>query len=80
MVSVDTAYGGFSLSDSNIRIESELDIQSYLQDLNYALDVYIKIRVELLAKFGNHTVFIMSFHYAEKPFNESEFPYLKKGC
>lgn len=159
MVSVDTVLGGFTLSDSNIRIESELDIQSYLQDLNYALDhgasisfqidrvvddnrdirhtnrftvadmfpnedpttvlklelrklkvenylrtvkdtkfknrsemrefgktypdkgdVYIKIRVELLAKFGNHTVFIMSFHYAEKPFNESEFPYLKKGC
>lgn len=38
MVSIDTVFGGFILSDSNIRIESELDIQSYLQDLNYALD------------------------------------------
>jgi len=38
MVSIDTVLGGFILSDSNIRIESELDIQSYLQDLNYALD------------------------------------------
>ena len=38
MVSVDTITGGFTLSDFNIRIESELDIQSYLQNLNYALD------------------------------------------
>ena len=159
MVSVDTiVQEEFTLTDINIRIESELDIQSYLQNLNYALDhgalisfqknrvvddnrdvkhtnqytvsdlfpnedpktalkrelrkltvenyirtvkdtrfmnksemrefgktypdkgdVYIKIRVELLTAFGNHTLFIMSFHYAERPFTDSEFPYLKKG-
>lgn len=146
------------MTDEKIRIESELEIQSYIQDLNYALNhgavinfqidrivddnrdikhtnkytvtdlfpnedpktalkrelrdlkaenyiktvkdtrfinksemrefgksypdkgyVYIKIRVELLAAHGNHTVFIMSFHYAEKPFTVSDFPYLKKG-
>ena len=39
MVSVDTTIQeGLTLPDTNIRIESELDIQSYLQDLNYALD------------------------------------------
>ncbi len=159
MVSVDTIVREvFTLTDTKIRIESELDIQSYLQNLNYALDhgalinfqsnrviddkrdlkhtnkftvadlfpnedpnialkrelrkltvenyirtvkdtkfkkksemrefgkvypdkgdVYIKIRVELLATYGNHTVFIMSFHYAERPFTVSDFPYFKKG-
>ena len=40
-------------------------------------EIYIKIRVELLdaAILGNHTVFIMSFHYAERPFSEEVFPY-----
>lgn len=27
-------------------------------------DVYIKVRVELLSEYGNHTTFVMSFHYA----------------
>ena len=34
-------------------------------------DVYIKIRVELLSEYGNHTTFVMSFHYAETPFSTS---------
>ncbi len=39
MVSVDTIVREvFTLTDTKIRIESELDIQSYLQNLNYALD------------------------------------------
>ena len=42
-------------------------------------DVYIKIRVELLSAYGNHTAFVMSFHYAEKPFITEMFPYRKKG-
>lgn len=42
-------------------------------------DVYIKIRVELLSAYGNHTTFVMSFHYAEIPFTPEMFPYLKKG-
>lgn len=39
-------------------------------------DVYIKIRVELMdpSNYGNHTAFVMSFHFAEKPFEE-DFPY-----
>ena len=40
-------------------------------------DVYIKIRVELLSGFGNHTTFVMSFHYAEIPFTPAMFPYRK---
>ena len=41
-------------------------------------DVYIKIRVELLSAYGNHTAFVMSFHYAEKAFTPEMFPYRKK--
>ena len=40
-------------------------------------DVYIKIRVELLSADGNHTTFVMSFHYAEIPFTPNMFPYRK---
>ena len=38
-------------------------------------DVYIKIRVELLGLDGNTTTFVMSFHFAEKPFTTDMFPY-----
>lgn len=41
-------------------------------------DVYIKIRVELLSEYGNHTTFVMSFHYAEIPFSPEKFPYRKQ--
>jgi hypothetical protein len=40
-------------------------------------DVYIKIRVELLGMYGNTTTFVMSFHFAEKPFTPEIFPYRK---
>lgn len=40
-------------------------------------DVYIKIRVELFSQEnnGDHHTFVMSFHFAEKPFHENDFPY-----
>ena len=38
-------------------------------------DVYIKLRVELLSEYGEHTTFVMSFHYAEIPFTPDMFPY-----
>lgn len=41
-------------------------------------DVYIKIRVELLSEYGNHTTFVMSFHYATIPFTPEMFPYRKR--
>lgn len=40
-------------------------------------DVYIKIRVELLGVFGNPTTFVMSFHFAERPFTIEMFPHRK---
>ncbi len=41
-------------------------------------EVYIKIRVELLGHDGNHTAFVMSFHYAQIPFSRETFPYREK--
>jgi hypothetical protein len=43
-------------------------------------EIYIKIRVELMDArgFGDHTTFVMSFHFAEKPFSQETFPYAKK--
>lgn len=46
-------------------------------------DVYIKNRVELLdvvIASGGHTVFVMSFHFAEEKFTEDDFPHRKPGC
>ena len=42
-------------------------------------DVYIKIRVEIITEDGNGNTFVMSFHFAEKPFDETTFPYKKKA-
>ena len=43
-------------------------------------DVYIKIRVELVntthASGGSH-VLVMSFHFSDRGFNDSDFPYRK---
>jgi len=43
-------------------------------------DVYIKIRVELVsiehAGGGSH-IFVMSFHFSDRDFNKTDFPYRK---
>ena len=39
-------------------------------------DVYIKIRVELLT-VSDSAIFVMSFHFAERVFVDSNFPYNK---
>ena len=39
-----TAKGGFNLADeTNARIESEIEVKSYIQDLNFALNNGAKI-------------------------------------
>lgn len=81
MVSNDTTNGEMNLPEETIsRIEREIEVRFYIQDLKYALnngtdDVYIKIRVELLGTYGNTTTFVMSFHFAEKKFAPEMFPY-----
>ncbi|MBR2549695.1 MAG: hypothetical protein IKE92_06740 [Clostridiales bacterium] len=59
----------------DIRFKNRSEMREFGKIYDSKGDVYIKIRVELLKDFGNHTVFIMSFHYAEKPFTQDMFPY-----
>lgn len=45
----------------------------------YRTDVYIKIRVELMKSSSSgvyDVVFVMSFHYSERPFSDADFPYM----
>lgn len=65
-----------TVKDTRFKKKSEMREFGKLYDGNK--DVYIKIRVELLSDYGNHTIFVMSFHYAEKTFTEDMFPYKKK--
>lgn len=56
----------------NSRIESEM--REFGKVYNGKDDVYIKIRVELLNLYGATMTFVMSFHFAEKPFTKEMFP------
>ena len=60
------------------RYPKRSDMWEFGKIYNDTDEVYIKIRVELLGKDGNHSTFVMSFHYAEKPFSQETFPYCKK--
>ena len=125
-----------NLINTRTRIESEIEVKSYLQDLRYALqqNAQITFQAERLVdqnrdlrytnpftvadlfpdenpvtalkrelqtltvheymrtvkdlrfskrsemrEFGNSTVFVMSFHYAEIPFTPDMFPYRSKA-
>ncbi|MCM1039045.1 MAG: hypothetical protein NC434_06945 [Ruminococcus sp.] len=63
----------------DIRFPKRSEMREFGKVYNGTDDVYIKIRVELLSASGNHTVFVMSFHYAEKSFTPDMFPYKKQG-
>ncbi|MBR1797586.1 MAG: hypothetical protein IJ757_06225 [Clostridiales bacterium] len=62
----------------DLRFPGRSEMREFGKVYNGKDDVYIKIRVELLNKFGNTTAFVMSFHFAEKAFTLNMFPY-KKG-
>ena len=43
-------------------------------------DVFIKIRVELVNLthvYGGNYIYVMSFHYSEREFEEKDFPFKK---
>lgn len=62
----------------DIRFPKRSEMREFGKVYNDTEDVYIKIRVEVLGLYGNSTTFIMSFHFAEKPFSPEMFPYSKK--
>ena len=63
---------------SDIRFKNRSEMREFGRNYSGKGDVYIKIRVELLSDYGNHSVFVMSFHYAEKQFIPGMFPYKKE--
>lgn len=61
------------------KFPNKSEMREFGKVYNSTDEVYIKVRVELLnvAACGEHTVFVMSFHFAEKPFSQEVFPYRK---
>lgn len=64
----------------DIRFPKRSEMREFGKVYNGADDVYIKIRVELLGQYGNTTTFVMSFHFAQRPFTPKMFPYKKRRC
>lgn len=62
----------------DIRFPKRSEMRESGKVYNGTEDVYIKIRVELLGLYGSTTTFIMSFHFAEKPFTPAMFSYKKR--
>lgn len=62
----------------DLRFPKRSEMREFGKVYNGKGDVYIKIRVELLSAYGDHTTFMMSFHYAELPFTPDMFPYRKQ--
>lgn len=61
----------------DLRFPKRSEMREFGKVYNGADDVYIKIRVELLGMYGDTTTFVMSFHFAERPFIREMFPYKK---
>lgn len=61
----------------DIRFPNRSEMREFGKVYNGGDDVYIKIRIELLGKYGETTTFVMSFHFAEKAFETDMFPYKK---
>ena len=70
--------GEYMRTVKDTRFPGRSEMREFGKVYNGADDVYIKVRVELLNSFGNHTVFVMSFHFAERPFDPAMFPYKKR--
>lgn len=64
---------------SDIRFPKRSEMRVFGKTYRGSDDVYIKIRVELIDQSccGNPTTFVMSFHFAESPFYDKDFPYRK---
>ena len=61
----------------DLKFPNRSEMREFGKVYNNKEDVYIKIRVELLDMYGTSTTFIMSFHFAERPFTAEMFPYRK---
>jgi len=67
-----------TVKDTRFRNRSELRIFGRRYS---GADVYIKIRVELLSLYqagGGSFILVISFHFSEREFAESDFPYKER--
>ncbi|MBQ9838225.1 MAG: hypothetical protein IJO56_01825 [Oscillospiraceae bacterium] len=62
------------------RFPKRSEMREFGKTYDASEEVYIKVRVEVYNPNwgGEHTAFVMSFHFAEKPFDETTFPYRKQ--
>lgn len=62
---------------SDTRCPERGEMREFGRVYNSSQDVYIKVRVELFSDRygGDHTAFVMSFHFALVPFSDADFPY-----
>lgn len=61
----------------DLRFPNRSEMREFGKIYNGNDEVYIKVRVELLGRYGNTTTFVMSFHFAERAFAPEMFPYRK---
>lgn len=61
----------------DLRFPNRSEMREFGKIYNGNDEVYIKVRVELLGRYGNTTTFVMSFHFAERAFTPEMFPYRK---
>lgn len=61
----------------DLRFPKKGPMREFGKTYNNIEEVYIKVRVTLMGALGagRHTTFVMSFHFAEKPFSKEVFPY-----
>lgn len=64
------------------RFPKKDEMREFGKIYNSSDEIYIKIRVNLLGDTGQgkSTTFVMSFHFAEKPFSKEVFPYREGGA
>ena len=59
----------------DLRFPKRSEMREFGKIYNGHDEVYIKIRVELLGRYNDAMTFVMSFHFAERPFAPDIFPY-----
>ena len=71
------SYKDYLHTVKDTRFPKKNEMRTFGKTYNENDDVYIKVRVELINTdySGQHTVFVMSFHFAEWKFDKSCFPY-----
>ena len=62
-------------TNKDIKFPKRSEMRVFGKEYNGSKEVYIKIRVEILGAAGQPPLFVMSFHYAIKPFAQEVFPY-----